>query len=184
MKRSEHGRHYRGGGHQRRDAYLAMRKTPARTISIGSAQPGATLRCVGWWQQLGWRYWEQPAGLEQYAGKAKEEHILSFALTSTEIGFRLPCSLVDILGRLDVLTKGTRIVVYGSAGNDYVYTVKDPPSSATDDAVAYTSSLILFDPADDIFDVNDGLAPFKAGDMLKISGGSNSGYFESQQGGD
>ncbi len=162
----------------RRDAYLAMRKQPARTISIGSAQPGATLRCVGWWQTLAWRYWEQPAGLEQYAGKAKEEHILSFALTSTEIGFRLPSGLVDILGRLDVLTKGTRIVVYGSAGNDYVYTVKSPPSSPTDDAVAYTSSLIWFDPQDDIFDVNEGFAPFKSGDLVKISGGSHSGYWK------
>ena len=113
----------------RRDAYLAMRKTPARTVTMGAASLGATLRCVGWWQQLDWRYWEQPAGLDTYAGKAKEEHVISFALTSTEIGFRLPSSLVDILGRLDVLTKGTRIIVYGSAGNDYVYTVKSPPSS-------------------------------------------------------
>ena len=162
----------------RRDAYLAMRKEPARTLAVASGAAGATLRCVGWWKQLEWRYWAQPAGLEQYAGKAKEEHILSFALTSTELGFRLPSSVVDILGRLDVLTKGTRIIVYGSAGNDYVYTVKSPPSSPQDDAVAYTSSLIWFDPADDIFDVNDGLAPFKAGDMLKISGGSNSGYWK------
>ncbi len=162
----------------RRDAYLAMRKEPARTLTVSSGEQGATLRCVGWWQALDWRYWEQPAGLEQYAGDAKEEHILSFALTSTEIGFRLPSSLVDILGRLDVLTKGTRIVVYGSASNDYIYTVKDPPSSPQDDAVAYTSNLIWFDPADDIFDVSDGLAPFGAGDMIKISGGANSGYWK------
>ena len=44
--------------------------------------------------------------------------------------------------------------------------------------MAYTSNLIWFDPADDIFDVNDGLAPFKCGDMIKISGGSNSGYWK------
>ena len=159
----------------RRDAYLAMRKTPARTLMVGAGNVGATVRCVGWWQQLDWRYWAQPAGFETYAGEAKEEHVISFALTSTEIGFRLPSGLVDILGRLDVLTKGQRIIVYGSAGNDYIYTVKDPPSSPEDDAVAYTSNVIWFDPQDDIFDVNDGLGPFKGGDMIKTSGATTPG---------
>ncbi len=159
----------------RRDAYLSMRKEPARTISIGAAERGAALRCVGWWNQLDWRYWEQPAGIEQYAGKAKEEHVLSFALTSTEIGFRLPNHLVDILGRFDVIPKGSRIIVYGSATNDYVYTVKAPPSSPEDDAVAYTSNTIWFDGADDIYDVNDGLGPFKGGDMIKTTGATTPG---------
>lgn len=162
----------------RRDAYLAMRKEPARTLTVGGGAVGATVRCVGWWHQLDWRYWAQLAGFETYAGKAKEEHVISFALTSTEIGFRLPNHLVDILGRLDVLTKGQRIIVYGSAGNDYIYTVKDPPRSPEDDAVAYTSDLVWFDPQDDIFDVNEGLAPFKSGDLIKISGGSHSGYWK------
>lgn len=156
----------------RRDAYLAMRKEPARTLTIGGGATGATIRCVGWWQTLDWRYWEQPAGLEQYAGDAKEEHILSFALTSTEIGFKTPSGLIDILGRLSVLTKGTRIVVYGSASNDYVYTVKTPPD---DDPVAYTSSQIWFDPADDIFDVANGLDAFKGGDMIKVTGATTAG---------
>ena len=162
----------------RRDAYVAMRKEPARTLAVGGGTMGATLRCVGWWHQLDWRYWEQPAGFETYAGKAEKEHVISFALTSTEIGFRLPNHLVDILGRLNVLSKGQRIVISGSASNDNTYTVKDPPKSPEDDAVAYTSNLIWFDPQDDIFDVNEGFAPFKSGDLIKISGGSHSGYWK------
>ena len=162
----------------RRNAYLATRKDPARTISTKGSGHSASLRCVGWWSQLAWRFWEQPAGYEGFSGTANTEHVISFALTSAEIGFRLPNHLVDILGRLHVLTAGQRIVVYGSAGNDYVYTVLNPPQSPADDAVAYTSNLIWFDPQDDIFDVNQGLGPFKSGDMIKVSGGSNSGYWK------
>ncbi len=160
----------------RRDAYLAMRRTPARTVSVqgGGGTVGATLRCAGWWKTLEWRYWEQPVGLEQYAATGRTEHVLGFALTSTEFGFKTPSSLIDILGRLHVLTTGTRIIVYGSAMQDGVFTVKSAPRSPDDDAVAYTSNLIWFDPADDIFDVNNGLDAFKGGDMIKVTGATTS----------
>jgi hypothetical protein len=70
-----------------------------------------------------------------------------------------------------------RFGVSGSAGNDYVYSVKDAPRTPEDDAVSYTSNLIWFDPADDLFDVAAGLAPFKSGELIKISGSStNDGY--------
>jgi hypothetical protein len=164
----------------RRDAYLSMRKTPARTVAVGpgGGASSATLRCAGWWQMLNWRYWEQPGGMEEYAGKAGAEHVISFTLTSTEFGFKLPSSVVDILGRLHVLTAGTRINISGSISQDNVYMVKSPPRTPENDAVTYTSNQISFETEDDIFDLNDGLSPFESGDIIKVTGSAaNNRYY-------
>lgn len=163
----------------RRDAYLAMRKTPARTINVhAGGAVGATLRGVGWWQTLGWRYWAQPGGMEQYAGKGTTEQVIAFSLTSTEFGFQLPGSVVDILGRLQVLRAGTRINISGSMMQDGVYMVESAPRTPEDDAVAYTSAQIYFETADDVFDPNDGLAPFASGEVIKVTGSaSNDRYY-------
>lgn len=61
----------------KRDALLEAFKWPAPTLKVASGQGNlsASLLCRGWWETLGWVYYDQAAGLEQHTTTGAQETV-------------------------------------------------------------------------------------------------------------
>lgn len=79
-----------------RAAMLDQHKYPIPSVrgERGQSKLTATLKCVGWWQTLDWRYLAQSAGLESYAPTTTEEQAIGNAAASTRAAqsFRVSAS--------------------------------------------------------------------------------------------
>lgn len=155
------------------------RSAPLRSVAAGSGEDGATLRCVGYWRSLEWRYWSQSAGQIERDQEVNANELLGWAVTSDEIGFYKPLLRVGSLAAdLAVLAKADRIEVSGSASNDDLYEVVAPDERQA--VTSYTATTIYFDPSDDVHDSDALLNQFIPGDLLEISGATetnNNGDF-------
>lgn len=54
---------------QGRDTALARLKYPIPEVELRAGEIGAEIRCVGWWDTLGWAYYQEPATSESYIGQ-------------------------------------------------------------------------------------------------------------------
>lgn len=160
-----------------RDTELGKRAAPTKTISLDSdgAAPGASLICAGLWQSLDWRYYEDLSGVIRHEENGDIEHLLGWALTAGEIGFR-ESRIHDINARLGHLLANNQVVVAGSSYNNGTYTITGAGEGASK---SYTAATITFQSADDILDSAAGLGIFEAGEMISIVGSGapgNNGY--------
>lgn len=155
------------------------RSAPLRSVAAGSGEDGATLRCVGYWRSLEWRYWSQSAGQIERDQEVNANELLGWAVTSDEIGFYKPLLRVGSLAAdLAVLATADRIEASGSASNDDTYEVVTPDERTA--VTSYTTTTIYFDPSDDVHDNDALLNQFRPGDLLQISGATetdNNGDF-------
>jgi hypothetical protein len=160
-----------------RDRTLAALKYPqvTQTLENGAGQ-AARLYCVGLWSTLGWKYYSNSAGKEIYDATINIDHMIGFALTSTQIGFRND-RLHDLGARLGVLLDRNQLIVTGSASNNGTHTIEGAGSGSQQ---TYAASTIDFDASDDIRDnAGGGLGFLLAEQMILVSGASdaaNNGY--------
>lgn len=171
----------------KRDAILNAVGTPARLISIGeTGATVATIRCVGYWQTLEWRYYQQLAGLEAHDQSGGSEQVLGQGFTDVSIGFSKHGKIHDLAGRMDAFIAGHTIEVTGSASNNISALIE----SSTDEQLrSYISGAIDFDANDDIRDLTNQQLDFIAvADYINVTGssvgGNNTTYRCRQSGAD
>lgn len=154
-----------------RDTLLATLSKPRAHLSLESGQPGATLRCSGLCETLGWRYYSQLAGLEEHVDGGQEQPI-GQGLTAATLGFTQDGRIHDTGNRLDALPKGHNVRVSGSTSNNGTHLL----DASGKDGSSYTASTISFDPSDDVADSANGLSFLAADDIINITGSaSNNG---------
>lgn len=154
-----------------RDTLLATLSKPRAHLSLEGGAPGATLRCIGLTETLGWRYYNQPAGLEEQTAGGQEQPI-GQGLTAATIGFTPDGRVHDTGNRLDALPKGLNVQITGSTSNNGTHLL----DASGKDGTSYTASTISFDPSDDVLDTSNGFNFLAADDIITISGSaSNNG---------
>lgn len=154
-----------------RDTLLATLSKPRSHLSLEPGQAGATLRCMGLAETLGWRYYSQPAGVEEHLAGGQEQP-LGQGLTAATMGFTPDGRIHDTGNRLDALPKGHNVQVTGSTSNNGAHLL----DASGKDGATYTATTISFDPSDDISDSANGLNILAADDIITISGSaSNNG---------
>ncbi|GIV81732.1 MAG: hypothetical protein KatS3mg051_1197 [Anaerolineae bacterium] len=112
-----------------RDRVLAERKQPIPALRVESGDSGATIRCVGYWQRLGWQYYQQLAGVEEHTDIGNEAQPIGAHYTATTISFSEPGGvndddIYDSANGLGFLSVGDVFTVEGSASNNGTYTTK------------------------------------------------------------
>lgn len=154
-------------------------------VPRGSPSPmgdsaGATLRCRGWWQTLGWQYYAQTAGKEGFeqVGGANQTVGVGTGSASTVIGFRADNR--RIFNTNTGLLPGSQFVVSGSGSNDGLFTVQtlntQPDATITDTTISFSEEAGSAD--DDIYDSNSGLGSLLADDVVQVEGtSSNDGIY-------
>ncbi len=171
----------------KRDAILNAVGKPAPIISIGdSGSTVATIRCIGYWQTLEWRYYQQLAGLEAHDESGGSEQLLGQGFTGTSIGFSKHGKIHDLAGKMDAFIAGHSIEITGSTSNDMAVLIE----SSTDEQLrTYASGAIDFDANDDIRDLTNQQLDFIAtSDYINVTGssvgGNNTTYRCRQSGAD
>lgn len=168
---------------QKRATWLSQVRLPVASIEPAGGEAGeagearATLRCSGLWGTLEWRYYANAAGRIVFDEGDDAEHLLGWALTSTQIGFRSQ-GIHDLGARLQNLQAGGKVVVSGSSSNNGTLTIAQPPAEDdTQQVVAGTD--ISFEPNDDVLKPSGGLQVFEAEEMVLVAGSSanNNGYY-------
>jgi len=155
-----------------RDKLLAAQAYPRAGRAIaGSVGSRAVLRCRGWYQTLGWRYYQRLDGRVEYMPSAQvyNQPIGWGIVSSTAIGFGLS-GLHDASGRLAAFAAGHKLTVTGAAnaGNNKTYTVA---SSTSEVVEAITQTTIKFEETDDILDTTwQSLGFVKADHWLRVQG--------------
>ena len=157
-----------------RDQLLAKFKNPQKKIRItGSGTAAqATINCRGYNTKLGWEYYENLVGIEEYNEGGSSEILVGWALTSNQIAFdSISNKIHDYQARLELLQNGDRLAVTGSTSNNATYQVT---AETEDDAQrTYTASTISLDPTDDILDSANGLEDnLTSKQLINLSGTS------------
>ena len=163
-----------------RDTVLASLKNPVPGLGTGGdGTMSVVLRCRGLQHTLGWRYYQQTAGLEQHTAGSGERS-LGLGVSDATIGFIDEGQRIwDGQGRLDAFAKDDRIRVSGSASNDGTYTVEEGTGAARE---AVTSTGISFS-GNRISDTNKGLAFLEKNQVINVSGStSNDGWYRVEAG--
>ena len=145
--------------------------------AVGGRGASATLRCIGFWRTLGWRYLTQSAGRIAHTGENQTAALLGWGFESSQlVGFDSRTARIHQLGAaLAGLHAGDRIRVTGSASNDGSYTVVE--AAAAEKQVVYAASAVSFDPSDDMHDGGGRLDQLRAGEMALLAGSVSNGGF-------
>ena len=175
------------GGEITKEQAEALRQTVLKScakasrpeISVGGdgQEYAATLYCDGPFADLDWRYYEDAAGYEAHEETGGGRVLLGWAYTANTIGFvGAPNNRVlDFGGKLAALDEGDQVKVSGSASNNGVKVVKNPPDGETQ---SYTAGTISFDPTDDIKDSALGMGFIRSKEGIKVTGSpNNDGYY-------
>lgn len=155
-----------------RDLILATRKYAVPTFDLGQGADGgdrAVLRCRGWAQTLGWRYYSSTLG-RQESTTTGEYQALGLGFTSTKVAFtRAKVIAVHAVGgELEYFDAGQQIVVAGSTSNNGTWEIKEADNKP---GTSYTSTTLSCEPLDDIFDdTGKGLNFIENNDMILCSG--------------
>ena len=153
-----------------RDRMLANQARPKLRRSLaGSAATKATLRCRGWGELLGWKYYQRTDGrLEHMPGDTLVQPIGWGVTASNQIGFG-DSAIHDAWGRLGDMAPGMKLGVTGAAqaANRKTWTVLDASGEKVEN---YTNNSIYFEPSDDILDTAGGMKMVKADHWLLVGG--------------
>lgn len=155
-----------------RDTLLAAFGAPQPVLSItpGGA-PMATLRCVGLYDTLDWRYYSDSAGLEEHASGGQQQPV-GQGFTASAIGFTSDGRIHDSGNRLDELLSDIRVQITGSTSNNGAHLITGRGS----DGESYIASTISFDTTDDVLDSASGMGFLSSDDIITITGSaSNNG---------
>ena len=188
---AEYGRKealHSAGGEMTEDQALALRRTvlnaclgagrlPDVMLDGAGDEYGATLHCVGAFQDLDWRYYEDAGGYESHEETGGGRVLLGWGYTANTIGFvSAPNNrILDWGGKLGALDEGDQVKVSGSAGNNGAKVVAAPVDG---DPQTYTAGTISFDPTDDIKDSAQGLGFVRAKEGIRVTGSpNNDGYY-------
>lgn len=155
-----------------RATLLATFGNPQPMLRISPVElPITTMACVGLYNTLDWRYYEQLAGKEEHTDGGAAQP-LGQGVTGTNIGFTSDGRIHDFGNRLDELTADHNVEITGSTSNNGTHLI----DSRGSDGESYTSTNIYFDATDDVHDVSSGMAFLSADDIITISGSvSNDG---------
>ena len=160
---------------------LALKKFPTIQRRLTYSQNvSMTMRCRGWWDTLGWRYYSQAIGLDEYtATVTAATQKIGLGLTANNIGFLKANKTVhDLYARLGNFKKDDKIRITGTMnGNDGTYTVSQ---SSNRTQKLYTATTLSFASSDkSISDSAKLLQDFNANDLIFVSGSvpANNGYY-------
>lgn len=155
-----------------RDTLLQAFGTPQPVLRIASSDvPMATLRCMGLYDTLDWRYYNNSAGKEEHTTGGQQQPI-GQGFTASTIGFTSDGRIHDSGNRLDELLSDIRVQVTGSASNNGAHVITGRGA----DGESYTASTISFDTTDDVLDSASGMGFLSSDDIVTISGSaSNNG---------
>lgn len=171
----------------KRDQHLELFSRPMQQRRMQtSANVQATLRCVGWLETLKWQYYAQPLGfIANTATSQSKTQKLGLGLTAATIGFNEDKRTIhDRLGRLGNFKKDDQIYISGATDpdNNGLFTVEQgtDKTAVTITGTQYGFKTVSGDPQ--IYDNTSGggLAALSAGDMLYVTGATNSannGYY-------
>ncbi len=155
-----------------RDTLLTAFGQPQPTLRIAATDtPMATLRCVGLYDTLDWRYYSNSAGKEEHAAGGQQQPI-GQGFTASTIGFTSDGRIHDSGNRLDELLSDIQVQVTGSTSNNGAHLI----TGRGTDGESYTTSTISFDANDDVLDSASGMGFLSTDDIITISGSaSNNG---------
>lgn len=160
---------------------LALKKYPIIQRRLTYSQNATmTMRCRGWAETLGWRYYSQSIGLDEYtATSTSATQKIGLGLTGNNFGFlKANKTFHDLYARLSNFKKDDIVRITGTMnGNDGTYTVQQ---STNRTQKIYTANTISFSNGDK--SINDSaklLQDFNANDMIWVSGSvaANNGYY-------
>lgn len=154
-----------------RDTLLTTFGAPQPIVRIAQGDPMATLRAIGLYDTLDWRYYNNSAGKEEHTAGGQQQPI-GQGFTATTIGFTSDGRIHDSGNRVDEFLSDIRVQVAGSASNNGAHLV----SGRGVDGESYTASTISFDANDDVLDSASGMGFLSQDDIITISGSaSNNG---------
>ena len=115
----------------RRDLELNNRALPFGDVKVsGGGQPGAVLRCVGWYKSLAFRYWENTSGAsaglivhDRTTNLDSTNYLLGFSRTATTLSFTAANGRLNDSANSLGLSTNNVIVISGSTSNDGIYNV-------------------------------------------------------------
>lgn len=138
--------------------------------STGGADRGrVVLRCRGWGELFGWRYYRRTDGrLEHMPSDTQAQPIGWGIAASNQVGFG-DGAIHDAWGRLGSLKAGMKLTTSGAAngGNNRTWTALD---SSGEKVESYANNSIYFEPTDDILDALGGMGMVKTGHWLLVTG--------------
>lgn len=167
------------GAEQRRDTVLAAVSKPVSAVRMELGYPvEATITCSGFKSMLGWQYYAQPNGLEEYTTGSSPQSI-GVGGTATTIGFDNNRRIVYDVGT--GLFTGQKFVVGGSSSNNGTWTVAE--SAEIVDATLTASTISFSEVAgtedDDLYDSANSLDNFTVDDVIQVEGStSNDGIYQ------
>jgi hypothetical protein len=108
-----------------RDGELDKLAWPVPVVRNEQNEPGATLYCKGHWHKLGWQYYQNLAGIEEYNDSGAAEEYIGARYTATTISFSAPDDILDSANNLGTLDEGDKITIAGAANgaNNAEFTV-------------------------------------------------------------
>lgn len=155
-----------------RDTLLTAFGQPPPVLRITpGGTPMATLRCIGLYDTLDWRYYSNSAGKEEHSAGGQQQPV-GQGFTASTIGFTSDGRIHDSGNRLDELLSDIRVQVTGSGSNNGAHLITGRGA----DGENYTASTISFDTTDDVLDSASGMGFLSSDDIITISGSaSNNG---------
>lgn len=153
--------------------------TPPMEVRPGGGERGTgVLRCRGWWDTVGWRYYKQLAGREVHeTGSANQ--VLGVKTISALIPFVRASKTVYMVGGQHGFRDGDKVDISGASNpaNNGVKTIGSPSKA---DPLVYTANTISFAPNNDLYDAAGNVPAFAEGNVLQVrgTGTSNSGMWQ------
>lgn len=140
-------------------------------LGVATVTPavGATVRCIGLYHALGWRYYTNLAGRIENQTADGGEIAIGWQLTSAEIGIKRSFGIFHLGDQLGGPIKSDGVLVTGSASNNATFTV----AGKSEGHAEYTASTIAFEVADDVRDAANGMVDMPANTFVKITGSAN-----------
>lgn len=162
----------------KRNALLNLVGLPLATSGEqgGSNQaPVLTFNCIGEFRTFAWRYYAQPAGLQETVLPEVKSQPLGLGLTADNICFALGGKISDLGGRFNAMPNDVKVAISGTSNNNGVRTVTQTDSR---EQKFYTSTTISFDPSDDIHDFPlQGLGFCEVDDFISVQGSANDAVY-------
>lgn len=156
----------------KRDATLNTIGVPTRMPVASATDQNATgtIRCSGFYETLGQRYYSQPSGYEAYDTTGSNEQVLGQVMSGTTIGFTRSGRIDNLAGGMDNYRANSKIQVTGSASNNVAAKVG---STTVILPQSYASTTISFDADDDIDDTHGDMVFIGTDEYFTITGATN-----------